>query len=362
MINKESGFNTFEIYKDQCIGKGSFSHVYKGINKITGINVAIKEVIVDKLSDKIKFQLYEEVEIMKKLIEFPHQNIVKCYDIFMENKNLYIVMEFCDCGDLGSLLKMPIKEVYVQYWMCQLKNGLMHLNKHNILHRDIKPKNILLTNKKRVLKIADFGFAQILKPLTKINTLCGSPLYMAPEILNRSANTSKTDLWSIGMIIYEMLFNTHPLRECNNVQELVLKMKQLNITIPPPKNSNSKISKECHALLIKLLQKNVVDRLNWEDFFNDIWINRFNIKIANDNDDKNFDDQISLSFKSIVNPLQKMIIEDDKNKIAGINEIITTETKEDSNILEHSHYCIFDIDGSKSSNPSFSIIDDDYFQ
>lgn len=348
----------YEIYKDKCIGKGSFSKVYEGKDIIKKHKVAIKEIIVNKLSDRIKTQLYEEVEIMKKIMENPHPNIIKCYDVLMENENLYIIMEFCDCGDLGSLLKRPIKEVYVQYWMCQLRTGLEHLHNLNIVHRDIKPKNILLTNKKRILKIADFGFAKILGPLKKINTLCGSPLYMAPEILYRKATTTKTDLWSIGMIIYEMLFNSHPFRECKDVHDLVFTMKEFDVIIPPPHNANKDISYDCHKLLVKLLNKNVNKRISWNNFFNDSWVNRFKVKINSNNETSQ---EISLSFKSIVNPLEKVMAERDQQRLEGIEGITSIGPEEDSNILEHSHYCIFDIDGSKSSNPSFTIIDSDYF-
>ena len=84
-------------------------------------------------------------------------------------------MEFCDSGNLDTIIKKPIKGQYTQFFFSQLANGLKYLNQKNIVHRDIKPKNILLTNKHKILKIADFGFAKITDGAILYDTICGSP-------------------------------------------------------------------------------------------------------------------------------------------------------------------------------------------
>lgn len=165
-------------------------------------------------------------------------------------------MEYCDSGDLRTYLKKPIKEKWCQFFFCQLANGLKYLDKYNILHRDIKPKNILLTNKKKVLKIADFGFAKKQSKNIKLHeTICGSPLYMAPEIMENNKYNNQTDLWSIGMILYEMLYGFHPYESCKNIRQLLSMIDHGIIEIPPKNTQNKNISIECLDLLQKLLQK-----------------------------------------------------------------------------------------------------------
>jgi len=273
--------NKYLLNNSTILGKGSFSLVYEGTFKNSDKKVAIKKITRLGMNLKMKERLSEEIIIMNKIKEKPHPNIVKCYDIFDYEEYVLIIMEFCESGDLGSIIKEPIREVWVQFFMCQLVNGLKYLDKNNILHRDLKPKNILLTNESKVLKIADFGLARILQKKTLINTLCGSPLYMAPEILDRKAYTTRTDLWSIGILIYEMLFGKHPLANCQDFDQLVITIKNNDIQIPP-KNNINKISKPCIELVKKMITKNPNKRITWNEFFNHPWLNRFKFKNLQD--------------------------------------------------------------------------------
>lgn len=191
-------------------------------------------------------------------------------------------MEYCESGDLRSILKKPIKEKYAQFYFCQLANGLKYLDKHSIIHRDMKPKNILLTANRKVLKICDFGFAKKdttqYKP-TLHDTICGSPLYMAPEIMNHKLYNNQTDLWSIGMILYEMLYGFHPFAQCKSLTELKDKLYTNEIIIPPIGTKNKDVSKECIDLLTNLLQKRATTRITWKNFFDNPWVNAYNYTI-----------------------------------------------------------------------------------
>lgn len=133
-------------------------------------------------------------------------------------------MEYCDAGDLAQYLQKyrVLPEQQAQIFLSQLANALNELWKQNLIHRDIKPQNILLCNERGslVLKLADFGFARIVRPADLAETLCGSPLYMAPEILKYEKYDSKADLWSIGAIAYEMLFGQPPFRGENHIHLL----------------------------------------------------------------------------------------------------------------------------------------------
>lgn len=195
------------------------------------------------------------------------------------------MLEYCDSGDLRKILKNPIKEKYTKYYFCQLVNGLKYLDKHNILHRDIKPRNILLSNNRKILKIADFGFAK--KEFNNISlhdTICGSPLYMAPEILTNKPYCKKIDLWSIGLILYEMLYGHHPFENCKDLDDLKSNVYRI-IHIPPKNTINTFISKECLSLLRQLLQNTASQRITWKELFNHPWINN--------NDNLNFTNNYS---------------------------------------------------------------------
>jgi len=260
----------YDVNFEQEIGRGSFSRVYKGHGQKG--DVAVKVIEFDKLIGKTREIINEEICMMEMIKNNPHPNIVSCYDVLVIDKKLYIVMEFCDSGDFKTILKKPLKEKYAQFYFCQLANGLRYLDQYCIIHRDIKPKNILLTNGRRVLKIADFGFAKVTSDTMLHETFCGSPLYMSPEILACNKYSNKTDLWSVGMILYEMLFGEHPFSECETINELKEISAKKIIDIPPNGTKNKNISESCLVLLKKLLTKEVNERITWNEFLFNPWI------------------------------------------------------------------------------------------
>jgi len=273
MIN----LGNYIFYKNNynLLGKGAFSKVYRGKCIDTNKLVAFKIIKIKNITVKGLSIIEDEIKMMEIIKKNPHQNIVECYDIIKKNDKVYIIMEYCDSGNLRTILKKPIKESYTQFYFSQLANGLKYLNENNIIHRDIKPKNILLTNNRKVLKIADFGFARKIKEQSLYDTICGSPLYMAPEIMSNEFYNEQTDLWSIGIILYEMLYGYHPFNKCRSIPELKKIVNNINIDIPPINNTNINVSHECISLLKLLLKKNVNNRITWKDFFNNPWVNKY---------------------------------------------------------------------------------------
>ena len=271
----------YEFIKNNVtfLGSGSFSVVYLGEyigkdNKYikNKTKVAIKIIKTDKMTNKALDILDMEINIMGLIKENPHPNIVGCYDIIRKKNETYLILEYCDSGDLKNIMQKPIKEKFVQFYFTQLANGLKYLDKHSILHRDIKPRNILLTNNKKQLKIADFGFAKKETHNPSLyDTICGSPLYMAPEIITNKPYNNQIDLWSIGMILYELLFGSHPFEYCKNIQELKDNI-YTNIEIPPKDTINKDISNECIDLLKRLLQPSADSRITWNEFFESPWL------------------------------------------------------------------------------------------
>lgn len=310
------------IYEPIRIGRGSFSEVFKGFHIKTNEIFAVKKIDLNNkvINNRIKY----EINLMKTL---NHENIVKLYDYVYKRDDLYLILEYCEKGDLGKFLNhKPLKEKYVKKYMKQLSNGLQYLGMKNIIHRDLKPQNILIGND-GLLKITDFSFAKILndKDEDLLQTICGSPLYMSPEIIKYKNYSNKSDLWSIGMILYEMLTGKSPYNASTHY-ELMQKIETQPVIIPKCIN----ISNNCTNLLHGLLQRKVHLRINWEDFFNHPWINdniTINLHTSNDkfsyitNNKSTMIDDIK---KKIELPIIKM--NDDFVQMETLNEEYVTNT------------------------------------
>ena len=154
--------------------------------------------------------------------------------------------------------------------MRQLVPGLKYLHENNIIHRDLKLKNILVTDSNDIV-ISDFGFARDGDSNTMFDTLCGSPMYMAPEIMTHKSYDNKSDLWSVGVIMYELLFGTTPYHAKNMIQ-LMKKIKKRDVIIP--EEYAGLISDECKELLLSLLHRNPRRRINWDNFFTHKWFEK----------------------------------------------------------------------------------------
>ncbi len=139
------------------------------------------------------------------------ENILTLYDVYTTKNNTYLITELCS-SDMNKVIKNKLTETEACFYMAQLMEGYREIYDHQIVHRDLKPANLLITDSK-ILKIADFGFGIKSKELAKPSKYnVGSPLYMAPESLKKNEYSYKTDLWSIGIIFFEMLTGDTPWR------------------------------------------------------------------------------------------------------------------------------------------------------
>lgn len=310
--------NKYEMNQLIKIGSGSYSDVFMGTDIINNKPVAIKKIMMWKLNEKSTRMINDEISIMEKIKNLYHKNIVECYDIIIKDSIVYMILEYCDCGDLSKLIGKPIKEEVVEYYFFQIIEALKFLQESKIIHRDIKPKNILLKNDKKELKLCDFGFAKLKTGFERVNTICGSPLYMAPELLEEKTYTDIVDVWAIGMILYEMLYGNHPYAKCKDIDDLK-NFSQQDIQIPPEETKNKNINPKCIELLKKMLNKNENKRITLKDLFLDPWITYLYEKFVGT--------QIS------VNKPLAQIPEIDSNEISETSDIEDNGENEKSNII-----------------------------
>ncbi|USW57997.1 Putative serine/threonine-protein kinase Atg1 [Septoria linicola] len=305
-----------EFRRGKEIGKGSFATVYLAQHRKRKSYAAVKAVQMGKLSKKLKENLATEIEILKGL---KHPHIVQLFVCTDTSSYIYLVMEYCQLSDLAQFMKkrhqlpsLPetadifrkypnpeyggLNEVLARHFLKQITSALQYLRSHNLIHRDIKPQNLLLnpapTYMSRLkpedvplaasensltpavgvaslpmLKIADFGFARHLPSTSMAETLCGSPLYMAPEILRYEKYDARADLWSTGTVLHEMIVGKPPFRAQNHV-DLLRKIEKANDVIVFD-NKNMTISRGMKDLIRKLLKKSPVERLTYENLFAD---------------------------------------------------------------------------------------------
>ena len=190
----------------EIIGQGMYGRVYKALNKIENKYYAIKCLNFKDITEKERKNIEMEVNLLKEL---KHPNIVLYKDSFLDKENnLNIVTTFCEGGDMyQKIFKEKNKyfdENKIINWLIQLLLGLSYIHDKQIVHRDIKTKNIFIQNE-HTLRIGDFGIAKIFKQAQTMNKLVGTPLYMAPECFKQAKKFSyKSDIWSLGCCIYEM--------------------------------------------------------------------------------------------------------------------------------------------------------------
>ena len=243
------------------LGRGTFSKVKLGVNKITKEKVAIK--IIDKkyISNENNYErIKREIYILKKA---HHPNIIKVNDIREDSKNYYIIMEYCRYGELFKQIinKKHLDSNLSSFYFFQLINGLSYLHSNQIIHRDLKPENLLIGDYK-LLKIIDFGLSNFSSNNEYLSTPCGSPSYAPPEmIVGNKYNGMLGDIWSCGIILFVMLCGYLPFDGKNN-SDLFNKIVKCKVNYP--KN----MDKNAVDLLRHILISNPSKRINMDKIKN----------------------------------------------------------------------------------------------
>ena len=274
----------FYLY-GRLIGQGAFGKVNIGLNILTGRVVAIKSFNKKSLStngDNMK-KILSETDLMKKL---NHPNVTKILEMFEDDEYILIAMEYINGGNLFSFVKKrrKLSEKTAKFLFKQIILGIKHIHSKKIVHRDIKLENILIDLNNNI-KICDFGIGRILKSEKQLlYDKCGTPMYMAPEILLSSKTKGyegyPVDIWSSGISLYIMLSGTLPFNLKNNESSEMSDESnsnsnnielQYSIINKEPKKVE-KISDEARDLLKGLLNKNPKRRLTIEQILNHPWL------------------------------------------------------------------------------------------
>lgn len=219
--------------------------------KDTGELLVIKEVSIDHMSQKEQEETIKEAQILRN---FKHPLIVRFVEVYATKQNkLKIVMEYAECGDLSKAIaarrtaKKPFEETQILDWFTQICLAMKHVHDRKILHRDIKGQNIFIT-KANTLKLGDFGIARVLnKTQDKARTVVGTPYYLSPEIIENKPYSFKSDIWSMGVLLYEMCALAPPFN-ANSLQMLALKIVKGSYS---PITAN--YSKELKGLISEIL-------------------------------------------------------------------------------------------------------------
>ena len=190
-----------------CLGRGAFGSVYRGLNYMNGETVAVKQIQLGNIPKAELGEIMSEIDLLKNL---HHPNIVKYKGSEKTKDYLYIILEYCENGSLHHICKRfgKFPEGLVSVYISQVLQGLIYLHDQGVIHRDIKGANIL-TTKDGSVKLADFGVATKTGAMIE-NAVVGSPYWMAPEVIDQSGATTASDIWSVGCVVVELLEGKPP--------------------------------------------------------------------------------------------------------------------------------------------------------
>ena len=282
----------------KLIGKGNFARVHIARKKVNDQTFAIKTIEKAKLTDNPKnlISLEKEIQILRKI---DHPNVIKLYEVYENDMYIHLILEYLKGGELFQLIQR--KGVYSEKdaaiaIKCVL-SALAYCHQRNIIHRDLKPENLILvyvslpqlysdTTSESSLKIADFGLATIADPNVPERLRCGSPGYVAPEILTNHGYGTKADVFSAGIILF-ILYNSvgHNLRLCGispfhgkSYHEVLMKNRD-GIVLFDEKNWSA-VSEEGKDIVSKMVNKNPKERIAAQDALEHKWFALANTKIC----------------------------------------------------------------------------------
>ena len=259
----------YEIVRE--LGRGATSAVFEALDPFTGRRVAIKWVLPEALRDKDHGKRYRKLFITEASLagKLSHPHIATIYDAVADESGSYIVMEYVDGGTLERFARvdnlLPIPQVLEIVFKCC--KALDYAAKQGVIHRDIKPANILLTSDNQI-KITDFGAALTIGAQTTQVSGIGSPAYMSPQQLKEMPLTHQTDIYSLGVVLFQLLTGRLPFQASNNYS---LIYHVINSEPPPPSRYRPEVPPTLDAIVLRAISKSTEERYQtWEEFAFDL--------------------------------------------------------------------------------------------
>jgi serine/threonine protein kinase len=259
----------YQLIKE--LGKGATSEVYLALDPFANRKVAIKVVQREVLGDKEHGRRFRKLFLTEASLtgKLAHPHIVAIYDAVADDEGSYIVMEYVEGGTLEQFTKvdnlLPVGKIIEIIFKCC--KALDYAHRYGVIHRDIKPANILLS-KDTDIKISDFGAALTTAVETTQVTGIGSPAYMSPEQVQEQQLTHMTDIFSLGVVMYQMLTGSLPFKATNNYSMV---FQIINVDPPPPSIFRPEIPASIDHIVKKALQKRLENRYpTWEEFAQDL--------------------------------------------------------------------------------------------
>ena len=268
-LEPEPKITDFKIIKE--LGAGSFGHVYLCTHKATKVQYAIKAIDKrNKSNIEEKPYFRREVEVMYKI---HHPNVVKLYGHFEDNNYCYFIMEYISKGNVYSLISQDKKKrINAQIVASLMKDVIsavyfLHNMHPPIIHRDIKPENVLLAEG-MVAKLTDFGWSNYMQEDEQRKTVCGTPIYLAPEIIKEQGHDEHVDVWCIGVLLFELITGNVPFQG-NDIETLQNNILKLKISWPRDINTDVK------NLIMKILKLDPNQRLPLSDMLQHPFFTRY---------------------------------------------------------------------------------------
>ena len=343
MITKGQKINDrYEIIRS--IGEGGMANVYLGHDIILDRNVAIK-VLRGDLSNDEKFVRRFQREALSAS-SLAHSNIVEMYDVGEDDGTYYIVMEYVEGKTLKQLLKkrgsLTLSEAIDI--MVQLTDGMAHAHDSYIIHRDLKPQNIMIKDDGQI-KITDFGIAMALNAtqLTQTNSVMGSVHYLPPEQASGKGCTIKSDIYSMGIIFYELLSGSLPFRGDNAVE---IALKHMKEPLPNLKDDNPSIPQSIVNIIKRATAKNPKNRYETAREMHEDLLTALD-------DDRMDEEEYKYKYPEHENETKKKVVKKEEDEIAEDIKLVPKEENKDDNTQEND---VIDDDEAKSEKKKKLII------
>jgi len=262
----------------KLLGKGAFSLVYEVTDRSNGQKFAIKVINKSELGKEYEKNLKMEVDILKQV---SHPNIIALKELFDTKDKLYLVMELVTGGELFDKIveKGSYSETDAATIIRKIVSAVEYLHSMNIVHRDLKPENLLLKSAENDLEVAlaDFGLSKIVGSQTLMQTACGTPSYVAPEVLNATGYDREVDLWSIGVITYIILCGFPPFYG-DSVNEIFEQIMDASYDYPAEYWTD--VSASAKDFIDKLLVVDVTKRMTASHALEHPWLTKHDLSTS----------------------------------------------------------------------------------